>query len=183
MTLGIEGLSPLTFVFLLLLSIASVIDLRSHRIPNLLTACILALGLGWHIAVHGLSGLQVSVLGTITGLIVFLPFYVKKVMGAGDVKLMAAVGSFVGVPQIFGAVCATLICGGLFALIVFAVHGGIADFLTRYYRMLRTFSGTFQWVYEPAPAVSTATRKFPYAIAIASGTFLSLYFAETLTVI
>ena len=109
------GLSTLTL--LLLLSIALIYDLRFHRIPNWLTATGLIAGIGLHSCFQGINGLQTSLGGAAIGFVIFLPFYIKQAMGAGDVKLMAAVGACMGLPIAFYTVFASLIMGGVFGIL------------------------------------------------------------------
>ena len=117
---------------LVLLVIAAWLDLRSRRIPNLLTAGGLLAGLSLGFAGGHLGGLLDSIAGAGTGLVLFLPLYVAGAMGAGDVKLLASAGSFLGFPAIvWGALC-TAMAGGLLALVLIGarsrlrVHGRVA---------------------------------------------------------
>lgn len=107
---------------LVLLGIAAVLDVRFRRIPNLLTAGGLLLGLALGFADGRVDGLLESVAGAGTGLLLFLPLYALGVMGAGDVKLLASAGSFLGFPAIvWGALC-TAIAGGVLAAAVLAAR-------------------------------------------------------------
>ncbi len=81
-------------------------DMREHRIPNWLIIAVLATGFAGQVATAGWIGLFQASLGAILGTLFFMPFYVKRAMGAGDAKLMGAVGSS------FGALGA-LLAGGL----------------------------------------------------------------------
>ena len=109
---------PGATLLVVLLVTAAVMDWRTYRIPNWLTAGGMALGLiyntvtfqPWH------EGLLGSLAGLGVGLVVLLPVYALRVMGAGDVKLMAMVGAFVGLPDIFNAVLYSLIVGGIAAV-------------------------------------------------------------------
>src|SRR5687768_8039603 len=100
------------------LAAAVVIDLRSRRIPNLLTATMALLGLG--LAATGFSGLTLaaSVVGMVLGLVLMLPGHLFGATGAGDVKLMAAVGAIVGPGLVIPAFLFTCIAGGVLAVAV-----------------------------------------------------------------
>jgi prepilin peptidase CpaA len=81
---------------LAILSFATLSDLREHKVPNVLTfgGAFLAFILQW--TLNGGSGLVMAATGWLACLACFLPFYVRGGMAAGDVKLMAAVGAFIG---------------------------------------------------------------------------------------
>ena len=74
---------------------ACATDLRTSRIPNLLTFSAAAAGLAWH-AFGGWAPLASALGGLALGLLLFLPIYLLRGMGAGDVKLLAALGAWLG---------------------------------------------------------------------------------------
>jgi prepilin peptidase CpaA len=88
-----------------------------------------------------------SVAGLVVGLATFLPFYLLRGFGAGDVKAMAAVGAFLGPKGVLLAAGLTLACGALGAVLVVMASGGLAV---------------------------ARRRRFPYGLAIACGTVASL---------
>jgi prepilin peptidase CpaA len=155
-------------------------DLKYHRIPNWLVASTLVSGLAAQVASHGNAGALTSLAGVVVGFASLLPFYLKKAMGAGDVKYMAAVGAHLGFYPALIAVCATLLCGGFIAFIVLGLAGGYREYFSRYSVMLKTLLSTQQIVYlAPAPQ-SPATDRFPYSSAIVCGSMLALYFSGSL---
>ena len=114
---------PRNAILFAFLVTASVYDYRTHKIPNWLTASGIVIALIYNGAVpfsrdHGflwaLGGLMV-------GFLVILPCYVLRIMGAGDVKLMAMVGAFLGVTDTLYAVIYSFFLGGIAALI-FALY-------------------------------------------------------------
>ena len=78
--------------------VAAVTDLWNFKVHNLLTVPMLLSGLVYHTAVHGLSGLGASALGAVFGFLVLFTFYLMGGIGGGDVKLMAANVSWLGLP-------------------------------------------------------------------------------------
>ena len=75
---------------------AAVIDVRTHRIPNILTFGSAAAAFGYHAWTAGASGLGASAGGWAIGVALFLPLFLLRGMGGGDVKLMGAVGAWLG---------------------------------------------------------------------------------------
>ena len=109
--------SLMEFAILVAALLAAVItDLRRHRIPNWLSLATLVAGLAWACIIAGWTGLASGAAGAIVGLVCFLPFYVRRAMGAGDVKWMAAIGAFFGFKAAFLAAALALIAGGLTAI-------------------------------------------------------------------
>ncbi len=98
------------------LLVAVITDLRRHRIPNWLSLATLIAGLAWACITAGWTGIATSAGGAIAGLVCFLPFYVRRAMGAGDVKWMASIGAFFGFKAAFLAAALALIAGGLTAI-------------------------------------------------------------------
>ena len=86
-----------TVLLIGLLGVAVVSDLRRHCIPNMLVLLGLALGLVGQMYSGGVSGLGDGLLGILICFGMFLPMYAVGGMAAGDVKLMAMVGSFLPV--------------------------------------------------------------------------------------
>src|ERR1700675_5068525 len=106
--------SPLLLSAMLVLAVYG--DLRIHRISNKLTLLGLIVGLGLQSVGGGLQGLTSGLLGASAGLACFAPFYFLRAMGAGDVKLLAAVGAFLGPQGGFYAALFSLLAGGLGAI-------------------------------------------------------------------
>ncbi|MBT2333879.1 prepilin peptidase [Variovorax paradoxus] len=106
-----------------LLVMAAVSDWRFYRIPNWLTfgGMVFAIIYGTFAARTPLTGALHAMGGLGTGLAIMLPFYVLGIMGAGDVKLMAMVGAFLGPYQTLQAILLTCIAGG-FAAVAVAIH-------------------------------------------------------------
>jgi Flp pilus assembly protein protease CpaA len=115
------------------------------------------------------------------GLLLFLPFYALGGMGAGDVKLMAAVGTFLGPMNALLAAVFSLIAGGVLAMIVILLRRGALETLRRYGSILKFLcvTGKFSYI-PPAPGEAAATR-FPYSFAIATGTVAALWWLSYLS--
>ena len=160
-------------------------DVRSRKIPNrlvfpgalagvVLNALLPAAGAAF-MPVPGGLGLLTALAGLGLGLVLLLPMYALKTMGAGDVKLMAMVGAFVGPQAVFGCMLFSLLAGGVLALGVAAFHGSLRQITSNSYHLLlnslmRGLAGQRPEVDAP----NAPSGKLPYAIAIAAGTMIYL---------
>lgn len=155
-----------TLLLLLALMIAVLMDWRRHRIPNWLTFGLLAVGVLLHYlflpSPEWFAGLQ----GAGVGLAVLLPFYLTGGMGAGDVKLMAAVGSLIGPQAVLAAGCFALVIGGCVAIYMILRSGEMASLYRRYLVMISARTMV------PAEVGSVARRRFPFSLSIAVGTLI-----------
>jgi prepilin peptidase CpaA len=154
--------AQMTFLLLMILALAASTDLLTHRIPNALTAPTLAIGLILQALSEGQAGILFALAGMSVGLAALLPFYLLRGMGAGDVKLMAAVGSFLGPLGALHAAAVTLVLGALL---------GVSVMVGRRFALARAPAARLAEVLHgsgPAPA-SVRKEKFPYAVAIAGG--------------
>lgn len=168
-------------------------DVRARRIPNfvvfpgalagLALHAVLPAGAGLFDPAMGSLGLASACGGLVLGLAILLPMYALRLMGAGDVKLLAMVGAFVGVGDIFTIAVLTFAAGGVLALVYSAWQGSLRRLLGNAWQMM-VYSGfsALSGKIAIAPPVA-ASGRLPYAIAIASATVpcvLSLYLRGTL---
>jgi prepilin peptidase CpaA len=103
---------------------AAIYDIRFRRIPNWISVSGVILGLALNTFLYeGVPGLLFSLKGLGLGFGAYLLLYLIRAMGAGDVKLMAAVGSIVGWADWFGIFLITAILGGIMALLLVALRG------------------------------------------------------------
>jgi prepilin peptidase CpaA len=110
---------PVLLKALLLATIvlAAIFDLRYRRIPNWLNLSAITLGIGSNILLFHFHGFLLSVAGLGCSLLIYVPLFLVRGMGAGDVKLMAAVGSIAGPWNWLWIFLATALLGGAIALI------------------------------------------------------------------
>jgi prepilin peptidase CpaA len=163
-----------------LLALAVWNDLRTRRIPNSLVFGGAVLGLLLNSALPAGDGLFIQVFGGIgflqalaglgVGLLLLLPMYAMRALGAGDVKLMAMIGAFVGPGTVAGITLLTLLAGGVLALVVAGFNGRLKPMLHNTwhmikYSMLRSLAGEVPKMDAPA----AASGRLPYAVAIAAG--------------
>lgn len=98
--------------------IAAFTDLREQRVPNWLTGPGLLCAFALHGIYSGLAGLGFAVMGAAAGFGLLIAFYAVGGMGAGDVKLMAVVGGFLGVYAVFWVFLVTGVVGGFYAVLL-----------------------------------------------------------------
>jgi prepilin peptidase CpaA len=168
----------------LLLALAVWSDLRKRRIPNGLVLAGLALALvfqgaaapGTGLFAHpsGGIGLPSGLAGAAVGLLVPMPFYAWRLLGAGDVKLLAMVGAWLGPAQAAGAILLTMLAGGVLALIFALCTGVLAKALANAREMATRMLVLGLGHAGDAPA---ATGRLPYAFAIAAGTAAQIQLA------
>jgi prepilin peptidase CpaA len=155
--------------------VATITDLRSRRIPNWLVLPFTVMGLVISTIRHGWVGLGQSLLGILAAAAVMGVFCFLGAMGMGDLKLCAAVGSWVGPSQLFVALVTTGLAGGVLALF-WAVAGGFLFEVVR--GTIDILIGLGRSGLRPHPTHflgNPMARKMPYAPAIAVGTICSFF--------
>lgn len=171
-------LNPRTALLMVLLVVAACIDLRSYRIPNWLTAggIVAAMMLSLFGPATGQPGWIATMAGMAIGFAVMLPTYLMRVMGAGDVKLMAMTGAFLGTQGVIGAVLFTLIAGGVLALLFAFTHGVAGRMFFNVGTIARSaFFSVFARINPVLGLSSTqSVGRLPYGVSIAAGTIVYL---------
>ena len=170
--------SPRTGVLIGFLSIAAISDVRTGRIPNWLvfTGVLYALAYNALYPVYPRDiGILFALGGLLVGLVALLPGYLLRVLGAGDVKLMAMVGSFIGTWAAVEAVLASLVAGGILALVLSLYSGRLPLMLCNVAALFRGAVLTFATV--PGGLTVQGGRsagRMPYGLAITLGTIAYL---------
>jgi prepilin peptidase CpaA len=152
--------------FTLLLASACASDLRFRRIPNRLVAAIAMGGVVYTLAtLPPLVALTHMLGGGALGLALWLPFWGMRVLGAGDVKLAAAAGVWLGVVGVLEAALVGAAVGGVLAFWALARHGGVTAGAARFgaWMVASRATGTI------LPELTPKERRIPYGIAIAAG--------------
>jgi prepilin peptidase CpaA len=139
-------------------------DLRVRRISNKLTYPAMLVGLVGNLVIGGWGGLGHSMVGWSTGLAIMLIPFLLRAMGAGDVKLMAAIGAIKGPEFVLVAALYACLTGGLLAIF----------YLYRERRVTSTFKYvTYGWLWA-LKGQGQKAGAIPYAPAIAAGVVLAL---------
>jgi prepilin peptidase CpaA len=157
---------------ILVAAVATGADVRTRKIPNRLTGPALLVGVALHWALGGLGGAGNALLGALIAGALLLPGWLMGWMAAGDVKLVAAVGAFLGYPQSLMMVLLSLMAGGVLALVE-AVRRGVLVQSIRGAALLGAWAMT-RTGRTPPPPVTSGVR-FPFALAVLTGVVCSLW--------
>jgi prepilin peptidase CpaA len=156
--------------------VGSVFDVKSRRIPNFITFPSILLGLAMHLALGGWRQLLSSLAAGLICGVVFLIFYIAGGMGAGDVKLITAVGCIAGMPHVAYLLVLTALSGGAMAVVLALARGRLQQTIVNVGAIASHHS---QEGLQPHPDLNLSnldTLRLPYALAIAGGSLLTLYF-------
>jgi prepilin peptidase CpaA len=157
------------------LALACISDLRTRRIPNLLTFSAAASALVFHLLTGGWSAAGWSIAGCILGALLFFPMFALRGMGAGDVKLLAAVGAWLGPSQVLIAALATSLAGGVIALAVALGHGYLKTAGLNLWMLLMEWRVTGVRPVHELTLEGARGPRLAYAIPIAIGTLVTFW--------
>lgn len=165
---------PRTAVLFVLLVIASVSDYRTYKIPNWLTGGGIIFALIYNSAVPFSRdyGFLWALGGLAIGFVVMLPCYALRIMGAGDVKLMAMTGAFLGVTDTLQAVIYSLIVGGIAALAFAVFNKALVRMLANIKNITQMMMLSAIGGFRPDVQIQAgkSVGKLPYGICISIGT-------------
>jgi len=164
-----------TLIVLALALTACALDVRTRRIPNLLTFGAALAALAYWLVQGGLGALGWSAAGWVVAVIFFLPFFALRGMGAGDVKLLGAIGAWLGPLNDLYLAVFTALAGGVCALVVVLVHGYLRQTFRNLWLLLTHWRvGGIR----PLPELTLEHARGPrlaYAIPIAVGTVMTIW--------
>ena len=168
-----------------LLVAAAWVDVRQRRIPNVLVFSGTAIALLLHIVLPdgqgfvstqpGGLGLSVALQGLFLGLLLMLPFHLWFGLGAGDVKLVAMLGAFLGPFQVWPVILASAVAGGGIVLLLIVARGQVATYLLARFEHRFPAAGARlgQLAWPGSKDMTNAQLKsphrLPYAVAISIG--------------
>ena len=153
-------------------------DVREHRIPNVVVVLLLLAGVilnsfgpangsdGLFSQFPGAMGAGQALLGAAVGLALFLPLYLLRAMGAGDAKLLAALGAFAGPVEIISLALSILVAGGVLAIARMIWTRKSLAVLGNVKLVLGGLGGAAGRRFDPA---TQSADRMPYALAFAGG--------------
>jgi len=152
--------------------LAGWLDFRTRKIPNWVTVPAFLLGIGLHIAVAGWAGAKASLEGAGLALGLLLPFVILRGLGAGDWKLMGAVGAFLGPMMFLFVLFGSLMVSGLMAIVAIYRTQRVGETLRNLWVLVRGF---FSFGLRANPKISLdnpALLKLPFGVAVAISTLV-----------
>jgi prepilin peptidase CpaA len=161
----------LIFVLNIALLISLITDVRKRRILNVVTIPTILFGFIYYTAVQGLGGFLFSGRGFLLGLSLFLIPYLLGGMGAGDVKLMAAIGALMGASFVMYSFVYIALIGGIISVILIMKKNGVKNSLKSFYFQVVYLRGNLRFILSEDKSSSIS---FPYGVAIVFGSFCTL---------
>lgn len=152
--------------------VAGWLDWRSRRLPNWLTVPGFCVGVLGNVILGGWSGAKSSVMGAGIALAVLLPVVLLRGLGAGDWKLMGALGAVVGGGQIVSLLFAAVVVAGLIAVVQMIRQRRVSVTLRNLWELLRGF---FVLGLRPHPEINLENPEantLPFGVAVAAATLL-----------
>lgn len=149
---------------------AAILDVQQHRIPNWLTYPAMLAGVLLRSYFFGWRGTTSAVLGLLlAGGIIFV-FFVMRAIGAGDLKLLAAIGALIGPREVTVALLATAIAGGVLAIVYAIYCGRLRSTLVNVGSVLKFHAWGGLQAHPEINLDNPETLRLPYGLAIAAGT-------------
>jgi prepilin peptidase CpaA len=156
-------------------TISALFDIKSRRIPNFITGPAILLGFLLHGIGDSWHGLLSSFLATLICGGVFLFFYLAGGMGAGDVKLMAAVGCLAGLPHVSYLLVLSALAGGVMGVGLAIARGKLMQTLGNVGSLMNHHRQEGLTPHPDLNVTNNNTLRLPYGVAIAAGCALTFY--------
>lgn len=157
--------------------VAMITDLHSRKIPNKLTGPFFLAGLVWAFSVAGFAGLGDSLAGTFIAGLPFVLLFIVAGGGAGDAKLMGAIGAWVGITGGFVVLLTVAIVGGVFAIVWALLQNKLSKVGEAvgymFVNLIARFRGVGKWAGNFEGLASSEIKPMPYGVSIFVGTVLS----------
>ncbi len=155
--------------------LGAMTDLRSRRIPNLLTGPAMLLGLMLHFTFDGWHGLLLSLLAGFLCGVLFLVFFLAGGMGAGDVKLITAVGCLAGLSNSPSVLVLTAIAGGVMGVGLALMRGQLKQTVSNVAALATHHREEGLTPHPDLNVSNSSTLRLPYGLAIAAGCCVTLF--------
>ena len=155
--------------------VACVWDLRTRRIPNELTFGAAAAGFVALAATAGVAGAASSVAGWVCGVALFFPWFAMRGMGAGDVKLLAAFGAWLGPAETVQLALNAAIAGGVLAVAVAVARNYLGTLLGNLRLLITTWAVAGPCAVETLTLDTARGPRLAYAVPLTIGVLVTLW--------
>lgn len=177
---GSVWLAAFAILYLFLIGVACITDVRERRIPNWLVGVLALFGLFFSIGARTLlPGIASAIAGLGAGLIIWLPFYMLGVLGAGDVKFFAACAAWLGPNGAWQAALLSALVGGALAIAFLLRDSRLASTLMQFAIIPWTRSLDIETMRTMTP--ERTRRQLPYGVALGVGALLAARFPTLLS--
>lgn len=153
--------------------LATATDLRNRRIPNALTLSGALAGLIYSVVTAGGEGATSSLQGWVVGLLIWLPIYALGGMGAGDVKLLACLGAWLGPSAVLWVAIYATLAGGALAVLVALRHDYLRTAYDNIWLLLTTWRVTGIGRVDTMTLESARGPRLAYAVPVLAGVLLA----------
>lgn len=150
-------------------------DVRTRRIPNWLTFPAALLGVLIATLAHGGPGAIASAAGLLVGLLLFFPLFALKGLGAGDVKLLGALGAWLGASLVFAVAFYTSLAGGVLAIGLIVKHRYAGQAMRNLWLLFTHWRVSGLRPLDTLTIETAAGPKLPYALPTAVGVALAFW--------
>jgi prepilin peptidase CpaA len=154
--------------------VAAGVDVRTRRIPNVLTFGGAAAAIVFHLWTRGLAGAGHGAGGWLVGVALLFPVFAVRGLGAGDVKLLGAVGAWLGPSGALWSGFFSVMAGGVLALVVGAARGYLGQAFRNLWALFAFWRAAGL---RPQPGLTVDDAPGPrlaYGVAIAAGTLATV---------
>ena len=154
-------------------AVASVQDVRERRIPNLLTGWAIVLALAFHLFTGGWTELATSACAGLLAGGILLLFFIAGGLGAGDVKLMAAIGCFTGLRMLPTVLFATALCGALLGVVLAITRKQLRETIANTIALVRHHRDRGLIPHPELNIDNASVLCMPFALPIAAGCLIT----------
>jgi len=111
-----------TILVITLITLAVINDLRSYRVRNEITLTFAIIGIVYNICFYGLQSFYTTILGLIVPFLILLPLYALNMLGAGDIKLFCAIGTYIGLELVLMSIAYSFFVGAIIAVFIMLIR-------------------------------------------------------------
>lgn len=162
-------------LFLFLVS-ASLYDLWQYRVPNVLCITALIVSLFRHLELQGISGIVPWFLGIIIPFILCYLFFLCHMLGAGDSKVLSAIGSFVGIRLLVRILILSIALGAVMSLVKMVIHRNGLQRFRRFFQYITLCKQMHTYLPYYDKEVDGEESVIPFTIAISTATIWCLFY-------